>query len=389
MGHHVFLSYSRRDIGAMQQVRDILRSEKFDVWTDEGIETGTRSWKRAIENAILNADCFVCLLSPDSNHSEWVRAEIEFAELHDKPIYLILVRGDERDSVPFGFASMQWVDVRTSGSLDQRISKFADTLKDKIQVRESESVQRLVGTESTSDEFTDLIRLGNLAHYNERHDEAIRYYTKALNLDQENVDLNLNRGTSYLENNKYELAVVDLRHATELDQKNHVGFRRLGVALNALGRTEEAIEAFSAAIELQPSAKSHYERGNCRFDNGDHPGAIEDYTETIGLDHDELYPSAYNNRGECRFVIGEYHAALEDFEAAKQVMADRAYADAGRSVTLFVLGQTSEAISIWQSLIRNDAELEKPEYVLQRFGWAEPMVAQARLLLSQLTGNTL
>jgi hypothetical protein len=133
MTHNIFLSYSRRDNDIMQQVRDRLRAAGFSVWTDEGIETGTRSWKRAIEDAILNADCLVCLLSPDANQSEWVHAEIDFAELHGKKIYPVLARGDQRSAIPFGFATTQWIDLRSSPPSDtfnQQIGKLISAIRD-------------------------------------------------------------------------------------------------------------------------------------------------------------------------------------------------------------------------------------------------------------------
>lgn len=110
---HIFLSYSRHDAAIMQQVRERLLAAGLPVWTDTGIEPGTRSWKLAIEQAILQAACVVCILSPEANQSQWVRAELEFAELHGRPVFLLLARGDERSAIPFGYAAAQWLDIRT------------------------------------------------------------------------------------------------------------------------------------------------------------------------------------------------------------------------------------------------------------------------------------
>jgi gamma-glutamyl hercynylcysteine S-oxide synthase len=109
---HVFLSYSRADDDLMNQLRADLRAGGFDVWTDTGIKPGTPSWKRAIEDAIRGAGCVVAILSPDAAQSRWVREELDFAEAQGKQIFLILARGDKDDSVPFGFSTHQWVDIR-------------------------------------------------------------------------------------------------------------------------------------------------------------------------------------------------------------------------------------------------------------------------------------
>lgn len=132
MKHHVFLSYSRRDKNVMQQIRDSLRQANLAVWTDEGIEPGTRSWRQAIEDALLSTGCVVCILSPDANQSRWVRAELEFAELHNIPILLILARGDERSSIPFGYATFQWIDIRDTLTFEERINSLVLTIRDRI-----------------------------------------------------------------------------------------------------------------------------------------------------------------------------------------------------------------------------------------------------------------
>lgn len=112
MDHHIFLSYSRGDTAMMQRLRDDLRSNGFQVWTDENIEPGSPSWKMDIEKAIHGAGCLVIILSPDAVESKWVRAEIDFAELLQKPMYALLVRGEEINAVPFGLTTHQWIDMR-------------------------------------------------------------------------------------------------------------------------------------------------------------------------------------------------------------------------------------------------------------------------------------
>jgi hypothetical protein len=109
---HVFMSYSRRDAPYMLRLRDDLQDEQIIVWTDEALTPGTTSWQIAIENAIENAGCMVVIFSPDAKKSEWVRAEMDYAKMHNITIFPALVRGDEKTAVPFGFTSAQWADLR-------------------------------------------------------------------------------------------------------------------------------------------------------------------------------------------------------------------------------------------------------------------------------------
>lgn len=112
MQHHVFLSYSRKNLTMMQRIRDDLRASGLQVWTDEGIEPGSISWKEAIETAIRETAIMIVLLSPSANDSRWVQREIDYAETQNKPILPLLVKGQERDAIPFALAGSQFIDVR-------------------------------------------------------------------------------------------------------------------------------------------------------------------------------------------------------------------------------------------------------------------------------------
>lgn len=110
---HVFISYSRKDSAILQRVKQSFDDAKIPHWTDEHIEPGTRSWRRAIEHAIREAGCLVCILSPDAAESHWVEQELAFAERLNVPVQLVLARGDEANAIPFGYATHQYVDIRT------------------------------------------------------------------------------------------------------------------------------------------------------------------------------------------------------------------------------------------------------------------------------------
>jgi len=130
--HDIFLSYSRTDNEIMQKVKQTFKDAGFTVWTDEGIEAGTRSWKRAIQQTILDTGCMVCILSPEAADSRWVQEELDFAELHEKPIFLILAKGDQRDSIPFGYSSHQWIDIRIEADYSNNIADLVTVINKKL-----------------------------------------------------------------------------------------------------------------------------------------------------------------------------------------------------------------------------------------------------------------
>lgn len=109
----VFLSYSRKDDGAMRQVQETMRAAGLSVWTDEGLEPGTVGWQNEISEALRQARIVVVLLSPNSNVSTWVNNEIGYAQTIRKRIVPVLIAGDEATAIPINLINAQWVDGRS------------------------------------------------------------------------------------------------------------------------------------------------------------------------------------------------------------------------------------------------------------------------------------
>ncbi|MCB9450868.1 MAG: TIR domain-containing protein [Anaerolineaceae bacterium] len=138
---HVFLSYSRKDSAIMQQVRDKLREDNLPVWTDEKLEPGTRSWKESIENALESADCLVVILSPESKKSPWVREEMNYAEAQDVRIFPIMAVGDEKSSVPFGYITAQWIDIRNPSEFQRGMRLLSAGIRNYLGIEQRESIK--------------------------------------------------------------------------------------------------------------------------------------------------------------------------------------------------------------------------------------------------------
>ena len=129
MSHDIFISYSRDDQQRMQHIRDALEESGLTVWTDTGIKPGTESWKQAIAAAIKGCKAVVVLFSPDAAQSTWVNRELDYAELHKKKIYPMLVRGNEAESVPFGYTTYQFIDIRDEDAVDDGIVALLTTMQ--------------------------------------------------------------------------------------------------------------------------------------------------------------------------------------------------------------------------------------------------------------------
>ncbi|KAJ7350439.1 thioredoxin-domain-containing protein [Mycena albidolilacea] len=93
---------------------------------------------------------------------------------------------------------------------------------------------------------------GNAFYKDGYYPEAIEQYTAALALAPASGALYGNRSIAYLkaEPPQPDLALADAQKATEVEPKWGKGYARLGEALQALERDEEAAKAFETAVEL-------------------------------------------------------------------------------------------------------------------------------------------
>jgi len=80
--------------------------------------------------------------------------------------------------------------------------------------------------------------------------EAVRAYHRALTIDPDNVKANLNIATTYLQMSEPQSAVTFLEKAVAIEPGNGSVRTNLGAAYERVGRNADAIEEYSAALEL-------------------------------------------------------------------------------------------------------------------------------------------
>lgn len=94
---------------------------------------------------------------------------------------------------------------------------------------------------------------GNAALAQNNFEEAIKYYTEAINLDSGNHVLYSNRSAAYAKANKYDLALQDAEKTVQLKPDWGKGYSRQGAALSFLGKVDEAIAAYEKGITVDPN----------------------------------------------------------------------------------------------------------------------------------------
>ncbi|KAJ1882303.1 Hsp90 cochaperone, partial [Kickxella alabastrina] len=93
---------------------------------------------------------------------------------------------------------------------------------------------------------------GNAAFAAGKHDEAIKLFTQAIELDPQNHVLYSNRSASLASLKKYEDALADAEKTVEIKPDWPKGYSRKGAALFGLQRMGEARETYEAGLKYDP-----------------------------------------------------------------------------------------------------------------------------------------
>jgi tetratricopeptide (TPR) repeat protein len=120
-----------------------------------------------------------------------------------------------------------------------------------------------------------LVNLGNLLYAEDRYDEAVVEYEKAVKLDP-SVSNRFALGQTYLQAGEYEKArELFLKMQTDRPQEA-AGYLGLGQAYSKTGRYGEAVEQFESAIRLKPGSYDAYaELGYAYADMGEIEKAMD------------------------------------------------------------------------------------------------------------------
>lgn len=170
---HVFISYSREDIHAVDRLVGELGAAGVETWVDrEGIQVGEK-WRRRIVDAIEGADAVLAVLSPDFVTSDNVRKELDIAEEIKKPILPVVIRSTAipKDML-YQLVGLQQIDL--VDSFDLGVKQLVETVR---KLEKSPQVLWSVST-STRGEIKELFNNPTLSA-----NDQLKYANMALTLE--------------------------------------------------------------------------------------------------------------------------------------------------------------------------------------------------------------
>ena len=142
---------------------------------------------------------------------------------------------------------------------------------------------------------------------------------------------------------------------TEKELHAELAFQH-GNTLSMLGQQNMAVEAYSAAIELNPRhAHAYNNRGIALHVKGEYDSAIKDYAKAIELNPN--YAGGYNNRGVTYGEINEYGRAIRDYQAAIKLDPKFTLAYNNLGVAYYERGNFDGAIENYNIMIKINPRL--------------------------------
>ncbi|XP_050478082.1 stress-induced-phosphoprotein 1 [Bombus huntii] len=102
------------------------------------------------------------------------------------------------------------------------------------------------------DQVYVLKQKGNSALQEGRYEEAIKHYTEAIGLDENNHVLYSNRSAAYAKAGMYKQAVEDAEKTISLKPDWGKGYSRMGSALAYLGKLNASIKAYETGLQHEP-----------------------------------------------------------------------------------------------------------------------------------------
>ena len=333
----VFVSYVNENFQMVDMLYQELDSCGIQVWLDRNdIAPGLR-WKQEIRRAIQQGAFFIACFSQeyDERDKTYMNEELTIAieELRQR-------RTDSAWFIPVKLNECEIADRDIGGGDTLRDFQHVNLYEDwdngirrilkVIQPSSSETATNVDTAEQQIDqnaraEFSQGLAYQNsvseassLEERKEKHEEAIKHYSRALELKADYVEAYNARGVVCAMRGEIDYALKDFSMVIRLEPDHFAAYLNRGVIHRDDRRYEQALKDFGKVIELQPSIYAGYSnRGEVYRLKGDFDRAIANYNRAIQLKPD--YAEAYNDRGITYVNKGEVNRAIADYTEAIEI----------------------------------------------------------------------
>jgi tetratricopeptide (TPR) repeat protein len=174
-----------------------------------------------------------------------------------------------------------------------------------------------------------------------RANEAEVQFKKVVRMEPRGYDANHNLGEFYIQTGQIASAVSFLKHAQEIDPTAYNNGYDLVLALEQVGRLDEAREQLQRLISLRDSAELHNLLGEVEEKSKDYLASAAQYEQAARMD-----PNEQNvlNWGAELLLHQTFAPAIEVFKAGTKRFPQSAQLHNGLGIAFYGAGQMDEAV---------------------------------------------
>ncbi|MBK9391088.1 MAG: tetratricopeptide repeat protein [Bacteroidetes bacterium] len=281
-----------------------------EIYKDEILGPGTNELAEALYKTpfICNSDKYSLLLNlkhlPSAQKSMMLkvfRMELEgLQQLNDDESAIDPYRN-------FRINVTQYLqDIYRFFKLSPYKKEFEDIFSGRLDIYNSEFFRMTGNAEEAEAGLADYFFSKNF------YDDALGLYLKQISSKPDNAPLYEKIAYCYQENNNYRDALIYYRRAEMIDRKSWT-LKKIGLCLRRLGKTEEALEYYLQAIDMDPeNIHTVIMTAHCYLDLNDYEKALKYYFRVEYKEPDNLKilrPIAY-----CYFALGRFEDSEKYYE---------------------------------------------------------------------------
>lgn len=178
------------------------------------------------------------------------------------------------------------------------------------------------------------------------HAKALKHLDRAISIAPSAASFHYHRALALQDLGRPQDASEAYLQAIALRPDHADAHSNLGSVLRALGRHVDAMASLDRAISLHPDhASAHHNRANLLAQMGRHADAVKDYGRAIRLAPQRV--ESHCNRGLSFLELGEHDAALENLDNALRLQPDHPQALLNRGNVLAQLRRMDAAIECY------------------------------------------
>jgi protein O-mannosyl-transferase len=196
-----------------------------------------------------------------------------------------------------------------------------------------------------------------------RNGETI--WIRASDCTASNIFAHNNMGNLLAKNQRVNEAILQYQKALEINPRSAITHNNLGNVYASRGKLKEAAAEYRLALKYRENyAQAHNNLGNVLAWCEHRDDAIAEYQKALEIDPD--YAEAYNNLGAALAGKGEFAAAVDNFNTALKINRFSADAHNNLGTVLEQQGKIAEAADHWRELVHlNPTNME----IVRKLAW--------------------